>query len=369
MTDVADGPAGGAATEEPEVVWDAVLPKPTDDDALDRVAASRPGGLAVAPEALPYELEERPEPPPVPNGWYALCRSSDVAPGADGTAGPLTVIAFGREVVVFRDGDGAARVVGAYCPHMGAHLGGGEVRGGRLACPYHGWRYDGSGRCVEIPYGEGRIPSRACVRSYEVREVNGMVLAWYHAADAAPTYEVPAVEEVDDPAFTDAIVYRAELVASLQDMAENNVDCTHFFFVHGRAALDESTSRFRTDGPLSTVVERFEDQDLEFRRWTYGPGIALLRVTDLMTILTATTPIDRRHVRLLWHFHLPLAMEPLADSIVEGVTGAHGLHADVPIWRDKVFVRRPLLVKGDGPISEFRRWYSQFYEGNPGWAP
>jgi 3-ketosteroid 9alpha-monooxygenase subunit A len=57
-------------------------------------------------------------------------------------------------------------------------------------------------------------------------------------------------------------------------------------------------------------------------------------------------------------------MEPLAEEIVDGVTGAYGVQADVPIWRDKVFREKPVLVKGDGPLTEFRRWYSQFYEGN-----
>jgi hypothetical protein len=190
------------------------------------------------------------------------------------------------------------------------------------------------------------------------------VLFWYHAGGAGPTYEVPEIEEVDDPGFTDAVVYRTQFVASLQDMAENNVDYTHFYFVHGRAGLDESTSRFTTDGPLSKVVETFEDEGLTFTRWTYGPGIALLRVPDLMTVLTATTAIDRRHVRLLWHFYLPRAVEGLATEIVDGVVGAYGLGADKPIWRDKVFIEHPVLVKGDGPIPEFRRWYAQFYEGS-----
>ena len=39
-----------------------------------------------------------------------------------------------------------------------------------------------------------------------------------------------------------------------------------------------------------------------------------------------------------------------------------GLQADVPIWRDKIYRERPVLVKGDGPIAEFRRWYQQFYK-------
>ena len=175
---------------------------------------------------------------------------------------------------------------------------------------------------------------------------------------------MPTFDEAHDPTWSEPHEYRGELVASLQDMAENNVDYTHFYFVHRRDALDESTSQFRTDGPFSTVVERFEEQDLTFTRFTYGPGIALLRIPNLATVLTTTTPIDRRHVRLLWHFYFPPGLEAVADDIIDGVVGEHGLGADEPIWRDKVFLERPLLVKGDGPITEFRRWYEQFYEGS-----
>jgi len=341
-----------------ETIWEQVIPRRDAPPPADKVAATRGTDPSAAPEDLPYELADRPEPPPVPNGWYAICSSDELPVGAVHSS-----IAVARELVAFRGTDGAAHVIDAHCPHMGAHLGGGDVRGDNLACPYHGWRFGGDGAVKEIPYSDGRIPAKACVRSYPVHEVNGMVLFWHHAGGVAPQWEVPHVHEIDDPAFTDAIVYRTEFVASLQDMAENNVDYTHFYFVHGRAGLDESTSKFTTDGPISQVVETFEDDGLTFTRWTYGPGIALLRVPDLMTVLTATTPVDRRHVRLLWHFYLPQAMAPVAAEVVEGVTGAYGLSADKPIWRDKVFLERPLLVKGDGPISEFRRWYAQFYEG------
>jgi phage tail protein X len=55
---------------------------------------------------------------------------------------------------------------------------------------------------------------------------------------------------------------------------------------------------------------------------------------------------------------------PHSIGVVEAaVTGKHGLSADIPIWRDKIYLERPLLIKGDGAIVEFRRWYSQFYEG------
>ena len=324
----------------------------------EQLAAVRRAGDRPAPDDLPYELVDRPSPPPVPNGWFAVGRSDDLGPG-DVRSG----IAVQRELVAFRGRDGAAHVLDAHCPHMGAHLGGGEVRDGTVVCPYHGWRYDGSGACIEIPYSDARIPPRACVRSYPVREVAGMVLFWFHASDLPPSYEVPGFHEASDPGWSDAFVFEHELVASLQEMAENNVDYTHFHFVHRRAALDESTSVFTTDGAFSTVVETFDEDGLVFTRHTYGPGMALLRVTDLMTVFTATTPIDRRHVRLLWHFHVPTALVAAAPDIIDGVTTGFGLEADIPIWRDKIHLERPLLVQGDGPIAGFRRWYAQFYDG------
>ena len=306
--------------------------------------------------SLQYELEDRPTPPPVPNGWYALLASDELTPGD-----LRALIAVGRELVAYRDQEGVAHVVDAHCPHMGAHLGGGAVVGDTLQCPYHAWRYGPDGMCVEIPYSDTRIPSKACLRTYPVHETAGMVLFWFHHAGAAPTYEVPETEEHDSDGWTAPHPWRFELVAALQEMAENNVDYAHLWHVHGRAAVPDRTSEFVMDGPFSTVVEQLPD-GVEFHRNTYGPGIAVLRVPGLMTILAATTPIDRRHCRLLWHFYFAEHAAGLAEDMIAGVTGEYGLMADVPIWQDKVYLERPLLVKGDGNIAEFRRWYSQFYE-------
>lgn len=340
-----------AGTQPTSQVWSNVIPRPGARTAPVPKDAGAPGDER-------YQLVDQPAPPPVPNGWYAVAGSATLRDE------PLAFIAVERHLVAYRDAGGRAHVLDAHCPHMGAHLGGGRVEGDTLTCPYHGWRFGGDGACVRIPYSEGRIPQRACVRSYPVIEQDGLVLFWFHAGGAPPAYEVPRVREVDDPEWSGAHVFADELVASLQDMAENNVDYTHFHFVHGREALDASTSRFETDGPFSSVVESFDSAGLTFTRHTYGPGLAVLRVPGVTTVLTTTTPVDRRHVRLLWHFHFPAGVESAAQEVIEGVVGDHGLRADMPIWRDKVFRERPLLVKGDGPIAEFRRWYAQFYEGS-----
>jgi phenylpropionate dioxygenase-like ring-hydroxylating dioxygenase large terminal subunit len=334
-------------------VWDMVIPQ-SQAEAADHGFDRHP----VAPERGVYDLVDRPPAPPVPNGWYAVGTSDELTHDR-----PIAFIAVERNLVAFRDADGAAHVVAAFCPHMGAHLGDGTMVDGTLRCGYHGWRFGGDGACVDIPYGEGRIPSKACVRSYEVREQDGLVLFWFHARGDAPSYEVPTFDEAHDREWSRPHVFRAEMVASLQDMAENNVDYTHFRFVHGRNEKDRSYSEFTTDGPFSTVIEHFDAHDMAFTRFTFGPGVALLRIPQITTVLTTTTPIDRRHVRLLWHFYFPAGAEATADAVIAGVVGDHGLQADLPIWRDKVFVDRPLLVKGDGPILEFRRWYEQFYDG------
>ena len=70
---------------------------------------------------------------PIPNGWFAVAFSRDLV------AGDVQAIHyFGQDLVLFRGRDGAARVLDAYCPHVGAHLGEGGlahcVGGGEACC-------------------------------------------------------------------------------------------------------------------------------------------------------------------------------------------------------------------------------------------
>lgn len=63
----------------------------------------------------------------------------------------------------------------AYCPHLGGHLGvNGKVENGEITCPFHGWRYNDTGQCVDIPYCD-RIPERAKLDALLVAVVNKSV--------------------------------------------------------------------------------------------------------------------------------------------------------------------------------------------------
>ena len=101
-------------------------------------------------------------PLPMPWGWFQVLYSDELAVGE---SKPLRC--FDQELVIFRTDSGAAKVLDAYCPHMGAHLGygirdqaggGSRVVGESIECPFHGWRYNGEGECTHVPYAKSLPP-------------------------------------------------------------------------------------------------------------------------------------------------------------------------------------------------------------------
>lgn len=109
---------------------------------------------------------------------------------------------FGKELVLYRTEGGEACLVDAYCPHLGAHLGyGGHVDGECLICPFHQWQFNQKGQCVNIPYAK-KIPPRAQLITWPLQETHGLIIAWHHPSKTQPDWEVPALIEINNPAWT-----------------------------------------------------------------------------------------------------------------------------------------------------------------------
>jgi nitrite reductase/ring-hydroxylating ferredoxin subunit len=134
-------------------------------------------------------------PPPYPNGWFHAARCDEV------TAKEVKEVPFmGKIIILFRGimmicfsyffsfvllgEDGAARAADPYCPHLGASFAsGGFVEKNCLVCPFHHYKFDVTEKkCVEIPnLPEGKsIPSQLALKTYPVREVDNMILVWWH---------------------------------------------------------------------------------------------------------------------------------------------------------------------------------------------
>jgi len=331
----------------------------TDTGASGLLLSSPDAGMPRRPEYLTDE-SSRPRvrgetaprfPFPLPNGWFIVAAAGDVAPGE---VRPLYY--FGRDLVLFRTDEGVAHVTDAYCAHLGAHLGvGGRVEGETLVCPFHGWRYEGEGgRCVGIPYGSGKIPSRAKVRAFPTLERNAMVWAWFHLAGEPPFYDVPELFEVDDPEWSDPYTVAFRVGTVCQEMAENNHDPAHFQFVHGTESIPEE------DALIEGTFKRVVSMGGEFVRESYGLGLGVLRLGHDITFLSSTTPIDEESVYVRWTFLCPRSAGPGAPAEAAAAFTS-GLSQDIPIWENKRYVARPVLLREERSILEHRAWCEQFY--------
>lgn len=313
---------------------------------------------------------ERNFPFPIPLGWFHLSYSDELAPGEI-----KSLHYFSRDLVLFRGDDGQPHCFDAYCPHLGAHLGvGGVLVDGTLRCPFHHWRFDTGGKCVDIPYAK-RIPPAARVRSYPVIEKNGMIFVWYHPGDDAPTWDLPDVAEYENEDWTPYERREWIVESSTQELAENTVDQAHFRYVHGTNTVADTD--ISTDGPLMKVVSKSKvggvdgEADGVIEIDVYGFGFGLTRFSGVVEtlVMTAGTPIDDSHV----HMHLSFTVRKLPDSdSTKGLGRAfmgeieRQFGQDIPIWENKIHHERPVLCDGDGPIGTVRQWARQFYIDAPG---
>jgi nitrite reductase/ring-hydroxylating ferredoxin subunit len=307
--------------------------------------------------------------PATPDGWY---RVADAAPLAVGDVRAIHY--FGRDLALFRAEDGRARLFDAHCPHLGAHLGvGGRVFGDGIRCPFHGWCFDGDGRCIEVPRLEGRVPD-ARVRSYPVLERNGCVLAWFHACGEEPGWEVPEYREGGDAEWTPWTTTFYDVRTHVQDMGENILDLPHFSNVHDMDAPESRRFEARFEGPRmiveqSLAVTEASSTGIEVlaRTTNSGPGVSVTTVSfgDVETLTFIThTPVDENRVELRLAFCMRRMANAAAAAAIERSNREfvnRQFSQDIPIWENKIYREHPLLTAMDGPVPRYRRWYQQFY--------
>src|SRR4051812_26687658 len=105
--------------------------------------------------------------------WQPVANSADLKRG-----GVVGYTLLDTELVLARFDDGRLLAADVACPHKGARLSNGTIRDGQLTCPYHGWRFDGTGACQSIPSLVDANADKLALshlRSYPVRERYGIV--------------------------------------------------------------------------------------------------------------------------------------------------------------------------------------------------
>jgi len=163
--------------------------------------------------------------------WYPLLFDDEVKGSR-----PCSAELWGQPLVLFRDARGRVVCLEDACPHRCFPLSAGQVRGGELQCNYHGWRFDGEGRCVHIPSLTERrsLPQAARVETRPTLVRQRVVWVW--AGD--PSAADPSLLEVPDfPPGYHHMDQRDEFECHYALLTQNAVDIAHFFLHRRSVAL------------------------------------------------------------------------------------------------------------------------------------
>ncbi|MSP74278.1 MAG: aromatic ring-hydroxylating dioxygenase subunit alpha [Myxococcales bacterium] len=298
-------------------------------------------------------------------GWFVVAFSDELAP-----LGVMPLRYFDQALVLFRTEAGEARILDAHCPHLGAHLGvGGKVSGDAIVCPFHAWRFNGEGRCTEVPYAK-KIPPGAVIKAWPTVERNGLIFVFHDRQKGPPDWEIPLLPEHGDPAWMPWSGKRLDIRTQPREIVENVADKGHFPVVHG-THVDHFENVY--EGHTATQITRGiahpkgGGQDPFSLTATYhGPAYQITHMDGVLKsrLLLAHTPIDAEHLHLRFAVMLAVFGDPdrtqkFASMYIQNLQV--GFEEDIAIWENKQWRDRPVLCEGDGPIAKLRKWYRQFY--------
>lgn len=148
---------------------------------------------------------------------------------ADGP--PERVRLLGEDLLAFRDSSGRPGLIAENCPHRGASLYFGRNENGGLACIYHGWKFDVSGHCMEMPSepSSSNFHKKVADLSYPLAEKAGVLWAYMGTEKLPPP--LPGLEWMDVPEDQIIASKRVQYTNWLQAM-EGDLDQSHLSFTH-----------------------------------------------------------------------------------------------------------------------------------------
>jgi len=160
--------------------------------------------------------------------WLPALMSSELE--RDGA--PLRLMLLGEKLIAFRDSAGRVGVMDQRCPHRCASLFLGRNEHGGLRCIYHGWKYDVSGNCIDMPSVPEDQDFKHKVKAKAYRTVERAGLVWVYMGERAEAPPLPGFEVLDLP--PDEInVSLIQRDCNWLQALEGEIDTAHFGFLHG----------------------------------------------------------------------------------------------------------------------------------------
>ena len=204
---------------------------------------------------------------------------------------PLKAVrVLGQDFVLFRDEKGQYGLVDRDCPHRGADLAFARHEGDGIRCPFHGWKFDTAGRCLETPAepAGSKLCERVRQRSYPLHIRSGLIFAWLGPEDETP----PAFPALDCFLAPDShtFAFKGMWACNWLQAFEVGIDPSHTSFLHrffqdeslegtygrqfrGASAGDVSGERW----PMTRIMREFVQPDIQPEATPYGMRLTTLR--------------------------------------------------------------------------------------------
>jgi 5,5'-dehydrodivanillate O-demethylase len=209
---------------------------------------------------------------------------------------------LGEDLVLFKDGAGRYGLLAEGCSHRGASLCYGRIEADGIRCPYHGWKYDVHGRCLEQPAEPPGSTYKDTIRhpAYPVQELGGVLFGYLGPAPAPllPRYDILAKED-----WVRRIELHPVLECNWLQPMENAVDPAHLHWLHGYTGGAQTFRDERNEYELfehgiykyHIGEKRIEVHPLVFPNILRGPGnVAHFRI-----------PMDDTHTGILYVIYSP----------------------------------------------------------------
>ncbi len=233
--------------------------------------------------------------------WQPVYRSEDLAKGR---TVPIRIMS--EKFTLYRGQSGTPYLLDFRCPHRGTQLSAGRVESDSIRCHYHGWKFDGSGQCVEQPGESEAFAGKVKIRNYPAREYLGFIFAYFGEGEPPPfrhypDFERPGVLKVGTPEYWPCNYF---------NRCENGVNAIHVPFTHS-----ESAKRANRPGMLGLRETSAEETEYGIRENHCVPG----------------------QLPRYCHFHMPNTNQPRAEGRIEG-----SLQDAAKLWADRLFWYVPI---------------------------
>jgi phthalate 4,5-dioxygenase len=276
--------------------------------------------------------------------WQPFALSTEL-PTKD--SDPIRVRVLGEDLVAFRDSNNSVGLLANNCPHRGASLFFGRNEEAGLRCVYHGWKFDTSGQCLDMPNEPAESDFKHKVRATAYPTLERGDVLWAYLGPVEDMPGPPELEWTHVPASHRLVTKRIQACSFLQNV-EGEVDSSHVSFLHSKGATAASAGIEDLRSTLPNYMERDRAPRFFVLPTEYGLLIGARRdaetdsfywrITQFLmptytmipvpvgfpVSFTAATPIDDEHMQgftVTWHPDRPLTEGERAQ--IQSWTGVH----------------------------------------------